>query len=207
MASLSWLQLRLLSLPHWSAHAEIFPISGDELPKQSEVSFLHEHSQLLPRRAGLSAPHPFTHATTTLTFPKPASIDNCFRECPCDASTYVLSGLRIEIHSNETSDIILHQSGMKLPTAPTSMSLAAQCEIPPHIAQYPFEIVSQRGVSHPFASFLQGIAEVSLRYPFSGGGIAPPLCMLSKGETLRKGGGGYRTQLAMLRHPQPHSAQ
>ena len=33
-------------------------------------------------------------------------------------------------------------------------SLAAQCEIPPPIAQYPFEIVSQRGVSHPFALFL-----------------------------------------------------
>ena len=32
-------------------------------------------------------------------------------------------------------------------------SLAAQCEIPLHIAQYPFEIVSQRGVSHPFALF------------------------------------------------------
>ena len=32
-------------------------------------------------------------------------------------------------------------------------NLAAQCEIPPHIAQYPFEIVSQRGVSHPFALF------------------------------------------------------
>ena len=31
--------------------------------------------------------------------------------------------------------------------------LAAQCEIPPHIAQYLFEIVSQRGVSHPFALF------------------------------------------------------
>ena len=31
--------------------------------------------------------------------------------------------------------------------------LAAQCEIPPHIAQYPFEIVSQRGVSHPSALF------------------------------------------------------
>ena len=33
------------------------------------------------------------------------------------------------------------------------MGLAAQCKIPPHIAQYPFEIVSQRGVSHPFALF------------------------------------------------------
>ena len=34
------------------------------------------------------------------------------------------------------------------------LSLVALCEIPPpHIAQYPFEIVSQRGVSHPFALF------------------------------------------------------
>ena len=31
--------------------------------------------------------------------------------------------------------------------------LAAQCEIPPCIAQCPSEIVSQRGVSHPFALF------------------------------------------------------
>ena len=33
------------------------------------------------------------------------------------------------------------------------LHLAGQCEIPPHIAQYPVEIVSQRGVSHPFALF------------------------------------------------------
>ena len=32
------------------------------------------------------------------------------------------------------------------------------------------------------------IAEIPLLG--GGGGIAPPLCMLSKGETLRKGGGG-----------------
>ena len=70
-----------------------------------------------------------------------------------------------------------------------------------HIAQYPFEIVSQRVVSHPCALFSKGIAQVSLRYPFEGrGGIAPPLRMLSKGETLRKKGRGYRTQMAMLRH-------
>ena len=44
--------------------------------------------------------------------------------------------------------------------------LAAQCEIPAHIAQYLFEIVSQRGVWHPmaFALFPKGIAQVSLRY-------------------------------------------
>ena len=34
-----------------------------------------------------------------------------------------------------------------------AIGLAAQCGIPPHSAQYPFEIVSQRGVSHPFALF------------------------------------------------------
>ena len=33
------------------------------------------------------------------------------------------------------------------------INLAAQCEIPLHFSQYPFEIVSQRGVSHPFALF------------------------------------------------------
>ena len=76
----------------------------------------------------------------------------------------------------------------------------------PHIAQYLFEVVSQSGVSHPFALFSCGIAQVSLRYPFCGGGgsIAPPFRMLSTGETLSK---GYRTQLAMLRDHKPHSAQ
>ena len=69
-------------------------------------------------------------------------------------------------------------------------SLAAHCEIPPHIAQYPFEIVSQRGVSHPFALFSQGIAGSIAEIPLLRGGIAPPLHMFSKGETLRKGGGG-----------------
>ena len=87
--------------------------------------------------------------------------------------------------------------------------LAAQCEIPPHIAQYLFEIVSQRGVSHPFALLSCGIAQVSLRYPFwrGGGGIAPPLRMLSQGGKSQKRGRGYRTELAMLRHQKPHSAQ
>ena len=34
-----------------------------------------------------------------------------------------------------------------------ALHLATQCEIPPHIARYPFEIVSQRGVSHLLALF------------------------------------------------------
>ena len=60
-----------------------------------------------------------------------------------------------------------------------------------------------------FALFSAGIAQVSLRYPFfmGGGGVAPPLCMLSKGgETLRKGGGGVALK-QLLRHQKAHSAQ
>ena len=44
--------------------------------------------------------------------------------------------------------------------------LAAQCEMPPHIAQYPFETASQRGVSHAFCLVFIGyrasIAEIPL---------------------------------------------
>ena len=38
-------------------------------------------------------------------------------------------------------------------SCPLFLQLAAQCEKPPDIAHYPFEVVSQRGVSHPFALF------------------------------------------------------
>ena len=66
----------------------------------------------------------------------------------------------------------------------------------PHIAQYPFEIVSRRGGVAPiclvFIGYRASIAEIPL-----------PLRMLSKGETFRKGGRGYRTQLAMLGHQNP----
>ena len=78
----------------------------------------------------------------------------------------------------------------------------------PHIAQYLFEIVSQRGYRTYLASFSYGIAPVSLRYPFCGEAIACPLRMLSKrGKRSEKGEVGYNTQLAMLRHQKPHSAQ
>ena len=70
-------------------------------------------------------------------------------------------------------------------------SLAAQCKIPPpHIARFSFEMVSQRGYRTHFALFSCGIVQVSLRTPCCGEDIAPPLRMLSKGERLRKGGGG-----------------
>ena len=40
---------------------------------------------------------------------------------------------------------------------------------PPHIAQYRFEIASQRGYLTHSALFSCGAAQVSLRYPFGGG--------------------------------------
>ena len=43
-------------------------------------------------------------------------------------------------------------------------------DTPPYRLQYLFETVSQRGVSHPFALFSCDIAQVSLGYPFCGGG-------------------------------------
>ena len=69
--------------------------------------------------------------------------------------------------------------------------LAAQCEIPPYRA-IPFrESIAEGGIA-PIRLALIGyrasIAEIPLFW--GGGGIAPPLRMLSKGEMLRKGGGG-----------------
>ena len=59
------------------------------------------------------------------------------------------------------------------------------------MAQHPHEIVSQRGVSLPFALFSKpwyraSTGEIPL---LRGGGISPPLRMLSKRETVRKGEG------------------
>ena len=86
--------------------------------------------------------------------------------------------------------------------------LAAQCEIPPHIAQYPFEIVSQRVVSHEFClvfiEYRARIAEIPL---LRGEGYRTSTShALQQGNAQRRGR-GYRTQLAMLRHQKPHSAQ
>ena len=77
--------------------------------------------------------------------------------------------------------------------------LAAQCEIPPHTAQYLFEIVSQRGVSHAFCLVFIGyhasIAEIPL---FRGVSNLHFACSarVKRSEKGRE----YRTQLAMLRH-------
>ena len=87
-------------------------------------------------------------------------------------------------HSGEHPDVREHcreNSGehcRRFPCQRSRFPLAAQCEIPPHIAQYPFEIVLRRGVSHAFCLVFIGyrasIAEITLlRGGYrTGGGIA-----------------------------------
>ena len=75
-------------------------------------------------------------------------------------------------------------------------NLAAQCEITPHIAEYPFEIILQREVSHAFCAFClvfkgyrANIAEIPLF--FGGGGLSHLHFACSPGgDMLREGGGG-----------------
>ena len=62
-------------------------------------------------------------------------------------------------------------------------------DTPPYRA-IPFRDSIAEGGIAPIWLVSEGIAPISLRYPFWRGGIAPPLRMLSTGETLRKGGGG-----------------
>ena len=64
-------------------------------------------------------------------------------------------------------------------------------DTPPHIAQYPFEIVSQaKRVLHSFCLvFIWSHANIAEIPTIVWGGVAHPLRMLCKGETLRKGGG------------------
>ena len=59
-----------------------------------------------------------------------------------------------------------------------------------HIVQYLFEVVSQRGVLHPFALFSCGIAQVSLRDPFLRGGVSLHFACSPRGKRSEKGGGG-----------------
>ena len=84
-----------------------------------------------------------------------------------------------------------------------ALTLAAQSEIPPpHRAQDPFEIVSQRGVSHAFClvciGYRASIAEIPLLR--GGGGYRTSTSHALKGGIAQKRGRGYRTRLAMLRH-------
>ena len=78
--------------------------------------------------------------------------------------------------------------------------LAAHCEIPP-ISRNTLSRWYRRGGIAPiclvFIGYRASIAEIT---PFEGG------YRTSRGKRSEKGR-GYRTQLAMLRHQKPHSAQ
>ena len=88
-----------------------------------------------------------------------------------------------------------------------SMNLVAQCEIPAYPA-VAFRDGFAEGVSYPFCIvFMWFGASIAEMAPFVERGVAPPLRMLSKGERLRKGGGGVSHPMAMLKHQKPHNAQ
>ena len=93
-------------------------------------------------------------------------------------------------------------------TTVAPLLLAAQCEIPPHIAQYPFEIVSQRGVSHAmpfclvFIGYRAGSSDIPLLWGWWGGvGVSHLHFACSLRGNAQKRGRGYHTQLAMLKAP------
>ena len=70
-------------------------------------------------------------------------------------------------------------------------TLAAQCEITPHTAQYPFEIVSQRGGIASICLVLTGYRAIIAEIPLLRGGVSHLHFACSpRGDMLRKGGGG-----------------
>ena len=84
----------------------------------------------------------------------------------------------------------------------------------PRLAQYFFEIASQRGFSHPFCLVFMWYRACIAEIPFCGGRgesqlhftCSPRPC---HGGNAQKRGWGYRTQLAHVETPNkiPHSAQ
>ena len=68
-------------------------------------------------------------------------------------------------------------------------NLAAQCEIPPPYRAIPFRDSIAEGGIAPICLVFKGYRASIAEIPLLWRGIAPPLRMLSKGETLRKGEG------------------
>ena len=62
-------------------------------------------------------------------------------------------------------------------------------DTPPYRA-IPFRDSIAEGGIAPICLVFKGHRASIAEIPLLRGGFAPPLCMLSKGETLRKGGGG-----------------
>ena len=92
--------------------------------------------------------------------------------------------------------------GKLLPASVTRVrSLAAQCKIPPHIAQYPFEVVSQRGVSHPFCLVFIGCRASIAEIPLLRGGLRTSTSHALQGGNTQKRGRGYRHPIGHVETP------
>ena len=89
-------------------------------------------------------------------------------------------------------------------------NLAAQCEIPHPYRAIPFQDSIAEGGIAPiclvFIGYRASIAEVPLLRGGGGGVSHLYLACSPRGKRSEKGR-GYRTQLTMLRHQKPHSAQ
>ena len=83
-------------------------------------------------------------------------------------------------------------------------------ETPPYRA-IPFrDSIAEGGIAPiclVFIGYRASIAEIPLLGGGGGGNRPPPPSHALQGGNAQKRGRGYRTQLAMLRHQKPHSAQ
>ena len=116
-----------------------------------------------PRENGWDPPSPFIHSRTFPEFSPPQYgwgrlfFQKRFRRGPLRAGHGIPSSTG---GISESTDAFLQCTFSNWPTALTSFSqtcvpqeLSGPIRDTPHIAQHPFELVSQRGVSHPFAWF------------------------------------------------------
>ena len=79
--------------------------------------------------------------------------------------------------------------------------LAAQCEIPPHIAQYPFEIVSQRGYRTHLPCFIRYCASIAEIPLLRGGHRTSTLRICSPGGKRSEKGEGVSHPIAHVETP------
>ena len=92
------------------------------------------------------------------------SLDSLFKEVrvfKVHGSSIYGGTLNLRLYTTDTA-----MMWMRTITSMRGRLLAARCEMPAHIAQYPFDIVSQRGVSYAFCLVFIGycgsIAEIPL---------------------------------------------
>ena len=127
-------------------------------------------------------------------------------QCEIPNIQAVLQGvpfMRVEVLSSKRLTL-LHERNCPENSKNEAKLRTPVCRPQKHSMKYraiPFRDSIAKGVSHPFCFVFMWYRASIAEIPFFlwGGGIAPPLRMLCKGERLRKGG-GCRTQLVMLRN-------